>query len=134
MSSSKKSKGKHPLRRVVIAIGLVGVCAALIWGYVQYTRVYKNNVELGEKKSAYVCIPTGSDFASTVSIFKESGYIKDFDSFERYANVRGYFNEIFFSISFKDVWLREISIMATMATALMLAIDAISRISIFIIS
>lgn len=94
MSSSKKSKGKHPLRRVVIAVGLVGVCAALIWGYVQYTRVYQNNVELGEKKSAYVCIPTGSDFASTMSIFKESSYIKDFDSFERYANVRGYFNKI----------------------------------------
>lgn len=94
MRKIRSSKKAHPFRKLVAAVGVVGLMVALVWGYNLYSRVYKPNVSLGGKKSVHVCIPTGSDFNAAMSIFKSSGYVKDFDSFERYANARGYYKKI----------------------------------------
>lgn len=94
MGSSKKSKRSQPFKKIALLVGGVGVICALYWGINLYNRVYRSNVDLKGEKVAHVCIPTGSDFNAAMATFKASGFIKDFDSFERYANARGYFKKV----------------------------------------
>ena len=93
-SSQKTKKSKSIVRTFAIAIGIVGIIVAFYFGLRLYGEVYKNNVSLDSKNSVYIYIKTGSNFDDVMLLLEDSGYLKDFDSFKRYANSRNYYKKI----------------------------------------
>lgn len=95
MGSAKKRKSvSKPFKKLVLALGVVGLVVAIIFGARLYMRVLMPNVDLGGKKSAHILIPTGSDYNAVVGILKKDGYIKNFETFESYAQERGYLKKV----------------------------------------
>ena len=91
MGSAKQMKSKRtPFKIIAIASAMAVFVIVAFFGIRLYSRVFMPNVDLGEKKSAHIFIPTGSDYNAVIIIFKQSGYIKDFDTFENYAEKKGY--------------------------------------------
>lgn len=95
MTSSKKQKSKaNAYKRIAIAAGTLGLVVAIVYGAMFYIKVLQPNVDLGDKKSAHILIPTGSDFNAVLAILKSDGYIVNLDRFTSYANERGYYKKI----------------------------------------
>lgn len=95
MGSAKKKKAtKSPLAKIVMAIAAIGFAGVAIYGIRLYMLMFMGNVDLGDKKSAHVLIPTGSSYEAVMSILKKDGYIKNFDSFEKYAEQKGYSRKV----------------------------------------
>ncbi|WP_320052315.1 endolytic transglycosylase MltG [uncultured Acetobacteroides sp.] len=95
MASAKQKKpAKTPLKKIAITVAIAAFSIALFFGIRLYTRVLMPNVDLGGKKSAHILIPTGSDYNAVAAIFRQSGYIKNFNTFESYAEKKGYAQKV----------------------------------------
>ncbi len=65
-----------------------------IGGYYFYKTIYQTNVNLGEKKSQIIYIPTGSKFEDVVRILIENNLLKNQSTFEWVAEKKKYKNSI----------------------------------------
>ena len=79
---------------------IISICALLIVGlaisfYFVYGRIYHPNVFLGQAKTAYICIPTGSKMQDVSRLLHEKGYIINQASFEWMAEIKNYKNNIY---------------------------------------
>lgn len=86
MGSKKKSWLKTMIRIVLIVVLVVGG----IGGYVAYKFIYMPNVNLNNKKSTIIYIPTGSTFEDVVNILTENALLKDPTSFRWLAKEKKY--------------------------------------------
>jgi UPF0755 protein len=81
-------------KKVIIAILLLIVIAGGIGGYWAYHNLYQSNVNLGDKKSTIIYIPTGSTFEDVVRILGENNLLKNRSSFEFLARKKKYINTV----------------------------------------
>jgi UPF0755 protein len=89
------AKGKSSfLKKVIISslllIGLVGGVGA----FLAYKTIYQSNVNLGDKKSQIIYIPTGSTFEDVVRILGENNILENRSSFEWLSEKKNYKNAI----------------------------------------
>lgn len=85
----KKSSSKI-LWGVVLLI-LVALTWA-VWSF--YGTFFLSNIDLGEKKSVVVFIPTGSDFEDVCQILTEKGGLKSTEGFRYTAKRKGYIDNV----------------------------------------
>lgn len=62
----------------------------LAGGYLAYKTIYQPNVNLGDKKSQFIYIPTGSKFEDVVRILNENNILKSTSSFEWLSEKKKY--------------------------------------------
>jgi UPF0755 protein len=86
MGSKKKSWLKTVIRIVMIIVLIVGG----IGGYLAYKFIYMPNINLKDKKSTIIYIPTGSTFEDVVNILNENELLKDPTSFRWLAKEKKY--------------------------------------------
>jgi UPF0755 protein len=86
MASKKKNWFKTIIKIVLSIVLIVGG----IGGYLVYKFIYKPNVDLADKKSKIIFIPTGSSFEDLVQILKENEVLKDSESFTWLAKEKKY--------------------------------------------
>lgn len=81
-------------KKVITSIVLVLLISCGIGGYFAYKAIYQSNVNLGDKRSTIIYIPTGSNFTDVVRILNENNILKDRASFEFLAEKKKYVNAI----------------------------------------
>jgi UPF0755 protein len=86
MASKKKNWFKSIIKIVLIIALVVGG----VGSYLAYKFIYKPNVDLADKKSTIIYIPTGSTFEDVVEILNENEILKDPESFKWLANEKKY--------------------------------------------
>jgi UPF0755 protein len=74
---------------VLIVVSLFVVLGAY-YGCRTYSRMLTPNVEMGEKESVFIYIPTGSSYNDVIRIMEESKVIIDIDSFKWTSSRKGY--------------------------------------------
>ncbi len=82
------------LRKVFLSIVVLVVLIMAIGAYLTYTTLYQPNVNLGEKKSAFIYIPTGSRFEDVLRILAENNFLKKTSTFEWLAEKKAYKNAV----------------------------------------
>src|SRR6218665_783885 len=88
-------KGKSSLfKKILIAITVIVIIIGGAGGYWAYKNLYQSNVNLGDKKSQIVYIPTGSTFEDVVRILDENNVLKDRVSFEWLSEKKKYKNAV----------------------------------------
>lgn len=90
MAKQKSSFFKKILISIVLIILIVGGGG----GYWAYKNIYQSNVNLGDKKSKIIYIPTGSNFDDVVRILGENEILKNRSSFEWLAERKKYKDNI----------------------------------------
>lgn len=90
---AKKKKSSF-LKKILIAIFLILLIAGGAGGYWAYRNLYQSNVNLGDKKSTIIYIPTGSGFEDVVKILIENNLLKNRSSFEWMAEKKKYKNAV----------------------------------------
>ena len=90
MGSKKKSWIKTIFKIVLLVVLIVGG----IGGYLAYKFVYMPNINLKDKKSTIIYIPTGSSFEDVINILNENGLLKDETSFKWLAKEKKYTNAV----------------------------------------
>jgi UPF0755 protein len=89
------AKGKKSLFvRIIVIAGTVLLIAGAVTAYKAYTILYKANVNLNGKKSAYFYIRTGADFAEVADKLSAGKFISDPKSFDWLADYKDYKNHI----------------------------------------
>jgi UPF0755 protein len=78
------------LKKIMISIFLLILLIGGIGGYWAYRNLYQSNVNLGDKKSIVIYIPTGSSFDDVVKILGENNLLKNRSSFEFLAEKKKY--------------------------------------------
>ncbi len=84
----RKSKG-GVLKKVLIVL-LILVVIGAFFGYKAYKALYVSNVDLKNKKEAFVYIRSTDGFAEVMDQLKRSGYIENFETFEFVAGKKDY--------------------------------------------
>lgn len=87
-------KKKSFLKKVIIAILLLILIVGGAGGYYAYKTIYQSNVNLGEKKSEIIYIPTGSTFDDVIRILGENNILKNRSTFELLAERKKYKNAV----------------------------------------
>jgi UPF0755 protein len=90
MAKQKKSFFK----KIMISLLLIVLIVGGIGGYFAYKSIYQSNVNLGDKKSQLIFIPTGSTFEDVERILLENNALKDRTSFEWLAEKKHYKNAV----------------------------------------
>lgn len=90
MGSKKKSWVKTIIKIILIVVLIVGG----VGGYLAYKFIYMPNINLKDKKSTIIYIPTGSSFEDVVNILNENELLKDPDSFKWLAKEKKYTNAV----------------------------------------
>jgi UPF0755 protein len=90
MASKKKNWFKTIIKIVLIIVLVVGG----VGGYLAYKFIYKPNVDLADKKSKIIYIPTGSTFEDVVDILNENEILKDPESFKWLAKEKKYVESV----------------------------------------
>lgn len=72
---------------ILLVVGGIG-------GYYAYQTLYKSNINLSDKKSQIIYIPTGSNFTDVMNILNENNILKDPASFEFLADKKKYRNAV----------------------------------------
>lgn len=93
-SKKKTSPVKKNIIKGVFALVLVLLIAAAIIGYKFYHVAYIKNVNLKNKKSTFLYIPTSSDFAKVLQLLQNDSLLLDESSFIWMAEKKGYINKI----------------------------------------
>ncbi len=75
-------KRKFFLLKLVVAIIILAVAAGGFLGFKFYKMIYQPNVILGDKKTEYFYIPTGSNLNDVVNLLYEKNLILNRNSFE----------------------------------------------------
>jgi UPF0755 protein len=81
-------------KKLIIAVLFLTLIVGGVGGYWAYKNLYQPNVNLGDKKSAIIYIPTGSDFDDVVKILDENNLLKNRTSFEWLAEKKKYKNAV----------------------------------------
>lgn len=81
-------------KKVVIGVMLVLLITGGVGGYYAYKSIYQPNVNLGEKKSQFIYIPTGSTFEDVVRILNENNILKNQAGFRWLAEKKKYKNAV----------------------------------------
>lgn len=89
---SKKKKFSF-LKFFFTTLFLVSVVGCIIF-YKFYNMIYQPNIVLGEKKSEFFYIPTGSGMEDVVNLLYEKKYILNRNSFEWVAEKKNYKNNV----------------------------------------
>lgn len=85
------AKGKKSgLLRILIITGIMLLAAGVFVIYKAYSLLYKSNVDLNGKKSEYLYIRTGADFAEVMEKLSSGKFIKDTETFEWLADYKDY--------------------------------------------
>ena len=90
MAKQKKSF----IKKVILAILFILIIIGGIGGYYVYKSIYQSNVNLGDKKSTVIYIPTGSEFQDVVRILNQNNLLKNRTSFEWLSEKKHYKNNI----------------------------------------
>ena len=88
------AKNKSFLKKIIYSIIVVLLLIGGLGAYWAYKTIYQPNVNVGEKKSKIIYIPTGSTFEDVVRILSENNILKDQASFEWLAQKKKYKNAI----------------------------------------
>ncbi|MGZ4060316.1 MAG: hypothetical protein ACXVPU_14870, partial [Bacteroidia bacterium] len=56
------------LKKVIISILVILLIVGGVGGYLAYKTIYQSNVDLGDKRSQIIYIPTGSTFDDVLRI------------------------------------------------------------------
>ncbi len=86
MAKKKKSK----IGKWLAICGFAGAVVFGILAYNIYADVQRPNVDLKGRKTAYICIPTGSVYADVVKMLADSSFIVDKESFDWVAKQKNY--------------------------------------------
>ncbi|HET6225912.1 MAG TPA: endolytic transglycosylase MltG [Bacteroidia bacterium] len=86
MGAKKKNWLRTFIKIIVVLVLIVGG----IGGYLVYKYVYMPNINLANKKSTIIYIPTGSTFEDVVNILNENELLKDPESFRWLAKKKKY--------------------------------------------
>jgi len=89
-ASGKKHGSRKNLYRGIFALIIVLFIGGLAVSYKYYHLIYRTNVDLGNKESVYIFIPTNSGFDAVKTILYKENYIKDKESFEWLCEKKGY--------------------------------------------
>ncbi len=73
---------------------LIMLITGLIGGYYAYKVIYQSNVNLGERKSQIIYIPTGSSFDDVIAILGTNNILKNRATFEFLSEKKKYKNNI----------------------------------------
>lgn len=90
MAKSKSSL----VKKIIIAILLILILVLGIGGYYAYITIYQSNVNLVNKKSEIIFIPTGSTFNDVIRILGENNILKNRSTFELLSERKKYKNAI----------------------------------------
>ncbi|MFL5763008.1 MAG: endolytic transglycosylase MltG [Bacteroidia bacterium] len=88
---TKKSSFK---KKFILSVLLLLLIVGGVGGYYAYRTIYQSNVDLGEKKSVIIYIPTGSAFDDVVKILGEHQILKNRSTFEFLAEKKKYRNAV----------------------------------------
>lgn len=88
------SKKSSFFKKIIIATVIILLVVGGLGGYLAYINLYQSNVNLGDKKSTIIYIPTGSSFEDVVRILGENDMLKNRTSFEWLAEKKKYKNAI----------------------------------------
>jgi UPF0755 protein len=81
-------------KKIIYSILFIVFISFAVGGYFAYKAIYQTNVNLGDKKSTIIYIPTGSTFMDVIRILDENNILKDRASFEFLAEKKKYTNKI----------------------------------------
>src|ERR1035437_6094361 len=90
MAKQKKSFFK----KVIISIILILLIGGGIGGYFAYKTIYQANINLGQKKSQIIYIPTGSKFNDVIQILSDNNILENPSTFEWLAEKKHYKNAV----------------------------------------
>lgn len=82
------------LKKIIISALLITIVVGGVGGYWAYRNLYQSNVDLGDKKSVIIYIPTGSTFQEVMKILGENNILKSSASFEWMAEKKKYKNAV----------------------------------------
>jgi UPF0755 protein len=82
------------LRKLIIVLFLILFVGGGIGGYYAYRTIYQSNVNLNDKKSQIIYVPTGSNFDNVVHILNEHAILKNQATFEFLAKKKKYTNAV----------------------------------------
>lgn len=85
---------KYFFKKVVISTALLLLIIGGVGGYFAYKTIYQTNINLGQKKSQIIYIPTGSAFADVMKILSENNILENPSTFEFLAEKKHYKNAI----------------------------------------
>ena len=86
---AKKKKSKTSVKAILVSSGVLLFIAASLFGYHYFSYIKLRNVYL-EKDTVTFVIPTGSDFEFVSNSLMAQDIIKNQESFEWLAEVKGY--------------------------------------------
>ena len=81
-------------KKIITSIILILLISCGVGGYFAYKAIYQSNVNLGDKRSEIIYIPTGSNFNDVVRILSENNILKECSSFEFLAEKKKYVNAV----------------------------------------
>ncbi|MCX6297003.1 MAG: endolytic transglycosylase MltG, partial [Bacteroidetes bacterium] len=89
------AKGKSSfIKKIVVSLFIILLLIVGVGGYFAYKTIYQSNVNLGDKKSEIIYIPTGSTFDDVIRILGENNILKNRSTFELLAEKKKYKNAI----------------------------------------
>ena len=77
-------------KKVLISFAVILLLIATIGGYLAYRTIYQSNINIGDKKSQFIYIPTGSKFEDVMRILSDNNVLKNSSSFEWLAEKKKY--------------------------------------------
>jgi UPF0755 protein len=81
-------------KKIFISLLLVIMLVLGVGGYFAYKAIYQSNVDLGDKKSQIIYIPTGANFDDVIRVLEENHILKNRSSFEFLSEKKKYRNAI----------------------------------------
>jgi len=85
-----KKKKKSLLYKIVITILFLVLIVGGIASYKIYGLMFQPNVNLGDKQTAYICIPTGANFEDVLNILNKNNFLKNKNTFKWLAEKKNY--------------------------------------------
>ncbi len=82
------------LKKTIIALFLIVLLISLLGGYYAYKSIYQSNVNLGDKKSQIIYIPTGSSFDDVERILDDNNLLNNRTTFEWLSEKKHYKNAV----------------------------------------
>ncbi|MBL7883110.1 MAG: endolytic transglycosylase MltG [Bacteroidia bacterium] len=81
-------------KKIIISAFLIILLVLGVGAYLAYKTIYQPNVNLGDKKSQIIYIPTGSSFSDVLRILSENNIIENTSTFQWLSEKKKYKNAI----------------------------------------
>ncbi len=89
-----KRRKKIPRRKHITLVGLVILIVGAVIAYRIYDKIYGSNIQLKEKESTHIYIPTGSSAKDVFRILDTSDVIQNLSEFKWMAEKKNYQNHV----------------------------------------